>query len=752
MPEDTPIPNGFSPIQRTTADQRVATFQANSNSIYNKYTPFTTNNIGPSQPFVYTKISASTLSKNLTKYDSQAFPIGSTVRDLQRIGQYSVTGNGLLYLGKQLSMQNANAFNETRIYNPLSLLKATARPGSLGLIDYPKRHLETSGGLLNFFKDALLSTIGFETKDAEKPRIEGTATGVGGVAYSTYAGSLGGARAGLLRLGTAKSAISIFESRWVTSSKKGNTDGGFLAKLGSALIGKLKSMIPSTNPMGAFGGKESDTWEYRPEYKTGAMGVYDILITDTSGFLTGKKSKEFTQFYNDTSPKANSTGNVDVKALEYHRYYPNTGATVGDTSVRYASPDKIRIEGLTSDPSFGGIGALQGTTGLKNVYADYIKTIESFDINKPIQSRRSTEAYTGLKDSKDVPYSSYKDIPGGKSVNRKYTDMVGFSVGIENANWFSKSNGLTKVEGGYTTYKSSIEDYKSEDKYNALEVLPLYRGEAPRELRQGMGDNASKSRDLIFFYFYDLINKIYVPFRATITGLSDQHSADWETVEYIGRADKLFLYKGFSRDVNFSFTVYANSAKEMLPMWNRINYLVGFTKPSKYTDMGVRTNIKDKDTEANINVARAATVEQQSVAMEDDQDTQADLTKIIEALDEASKKNIVSGKESRFIYPPMITFRLGDLFYDQPAVMQSVSVTIPDDTNWESLRSDDYSYMFGPNKSINLKNVKSRQLPMKVDVSVQLKLMEKRQALGSDAHYGNASYSTDGKETERWLL
>ena len=84
--------------------------------------------------------------------------------------------------------------------------------------------------------------------------------------------------------------------------------------------------------------------------------------------------------------------------------------------------------------------------------------------------------------------------------------------------------------------------------------------------------------------------------------------------------------------------------------------------------------------------------------------------------------------------------------------MQSVSVTIPEDTNWESLRADDYSYMFGPNKSINLKGVKSRQLPMKVDVSVQLKLMEKRQALGSDAHYGNASYSTDGTETGRCLL
>ena len=100
---DTQLQNSNSdgPIIRLTAADRVATFQANANSIYNKYTPFTANSIGPSQPFVYTKISASTLSKNLTKYDSPAFPIGSTIRDLQRIGQYSVSGNGLLYLGHQ---------------------------------------------------------------------------------------------------------------------------------------------------------------------------------------------------------------------------------------------------------------------------------------------------------------------------------------------------------------------------------------------------------------------------------------------------------------------------------------------------------------------------------------------------------------------------------------------------------------------------------------------------------------------------
>jgi hypothetical protein len=79
-----------------------------------------------------------------------------------------------------------------------------------------------------------------------------------------------------------------------------------------------------------------------------------------------------------------------------------------------------------------------------------------------------------------------------------------------------------------------------------------------------------------------------------------------------------------------------------------------------------------------------------------------------------------------------------------------VGVNIPDDTNWESLRSDNYYYDSSSTNRIDIEETKSRQLPMKVDVSVQLKLMEKRRALGSDLHYGNASYNSFGYASERW--
>lgn len=656
------------PITRSTPAARLANFNANSTSLYNKYSPFTNNGTGPSQPFIYTKISDSNISRNLTKYDTQALPIGSTARDLKRIGQYMITGKGLLYTSKQLLLQNTNAFNETRIYNPLSLLKATAKPGSTGLIDYPQRHLETSGGILNFFKDALLSTIGYSTKDANKPRIDGTATGVGGVAYSAYANKRGGARAGMLRYNTAIQASTKFDEVWVSSTSDKGNSRGFLASIGNALLNKLKSLIPSTNPLGAFGGT-TNTWVYRPEYSANKEGIYFKLKNDASGFLsTTTKTGKYQQYYNGP---ITLTSDAISKVSAFHKYSPDYDTTSGGDyptkkGALYAGPDEIAQETV----GFLGNNIL---TKLNNIVR------ESATDTKP-QLKRSAEMYTSVKDYKGVSYPVYENIPQ-KDFERRMSDLGSITL---NEKGFAKASSYSDILSGKVGRDAS-------DTYNELGVLSGDRENINREIT---GYETNQSQDLIFFYFFDLINKKYIPFRATISSLSDQHSADWEDINYLGRADKLFLYKGFSRDVSFSFTVYANSAKEMLPMWNRINYLVGLTKPSKYTGKAEITN------------------------------------------EEATGE--VTGKESKFIYPPMITLRLGDLFYDQPCVISSVGVNVPDDTNWESLRSDEYYYDSSPTNRIKISGTKSRQLPMKVDVSVQLKLMEKRQALGSDGHYGNS--------------
>ena len=85
----------------------------------------------------------------------------------------------------------------------------------------------------------------------------------------------------------------------------------------------------------------------------------------------------------------------------------------------------------------------------------------------------------------------------------------------------------------------------------------------------------------------------------------------------------------------------------------------------------------------------------------------------------------------------MIEFRIGDLYVDQPAILNSVGTTIPDDANWETLRSDEYVYYYGNSEEKSIKKTaRSRQLPTIVDISVSLRLLEKQQSQTSNYHFG----------------
>ena len=711
------ITNPLAPITRYNPEDRVFWFTQNAPAIYNKYSPYTNSSIGPEVPLIYNKLTDTSDERNRIAFDNQELPIVSTIVDVRRMGKMLRTGTGIKFLVNQNYNQGSNAFNETRIYNPLSVVAAAAKTGLSNRFG-PTRHME-SNGILSYFVSSVLSTVGLQvTQQGTNNPIEGTATGK---AYSTYAQKMGGARAGLVRFGTANNAGVRFDTTWGSSTGGG---GGFLSNLAKAFIKGMTSNIPSTNPRGAFGGNIKEKWEYRPEYKTGEDGVYYAFLADKSTFLKTNQSG-VALFYNDEP-----TIQFDGVVKNYHKYSPQKQERE-DTRVWYANDDKIRNEVV-------GIKDTNGNTNnLENLHKRMIESIDSFQGEKN-QFRRSAERYSEVKvknpDGKETSYPSYKEIIKARTGDN-FSKKVGVQNSIETKNWFAKSSGIKKNNNnGYDRV-----DEDSHDRYNALDIKDIKdgkRGTEPSVLNSS--NQQSQSRDLIYFYFFDLINNTYIPFRATITSLSDQNSADWEDIQYMGRADKLFVYKGFSRDVNFAFTVYANSAKEMIPMWNRINYLVGLTRPSKYTNPVVSNRPLSSDEESKINETRRALDAaydnlDSDYENYDELNTATDNLSAVESAIQSARQ--VSGRESRFIYPPMVTFRIGDMFVDQPAVIQSVSVTIPDDTNWETDRFDD-----------NVFGGTTRQLPLKVDVSVSLKLLEKRQSLGSDAHYGKIN----GKE--HWAL
>jgi len=79
--------------------------------------------------------------------------------------------------------------------------------------------------------------------------------------------------------------------------------------------------------------------------------------------------------------------------------------------------------------------------------------------------------------------------------------------------------------------------------------------------------------------------KTYIHFRAYIDSFDDSYSAEWESRKYMGRAEPLYNYQGFDRTINLSWTVAAQSKQELIPMYQKLNYLASVCAPD-YSDSG----------------------------------------------------------------------------------------------------------------------------------------------------------------------
>ena len=83
----------------------------------------------------------------------------------------------------------------------------------------------------------------------------------------------------------------------------------------------------------------------------------------------------------------------------------------------------------------------------------------------------------------------------------------------------------------------------------------------------------------------------YIHFRAFIDEFNDNYTAKWDPIQYIGRGEEFHNYKGFGREISMGWTVYAQSKAELMPMYQKLNYLASTLAPD-YTNAGfMRGNI-----------------------------------------------------------------------------------------------------------------------------------------------------------------
>ena len=123
------------------------------------------------------------------------------------------------------------------------------------------------------------------------------------------------------------------------------------------------------------------------------------------------------------------------------------------------------------------------------------------------------------------------------------------------------------------------------DKINALQI---YKSENI--------DTTKPINDLVKFRIGVIDNdnpslKTYIHFRAFINSMNDSYSAEWGSQKFTGRAENLYNYQGFDRSVSLSWTVAAQSKQELMPMYQKLNYLASLCAPDYSSDGYMRGNL-----------------------------------------------------------------------------------------------------------------------------------------------------------------
>jgi hypothetical protein len=189
------------------------------------------------------------------------------------------------------------------------------------------------------------------------------------------------------------------------------------------------------------------------------------------------------------------------------------------------------------------------------------------DFRKSLEINNSTNTFLSAspsyidKNKKNIETRLNLGNPGQKGNISSYTN--------------GKKNTLTGASLGPT------------DKVNASFIYKANTDDGSNYGKTGF-DNLN---DIIPFYIAILNNdsqkggtyKKYMHFRSYIDSFSDSYDAEWNPIEYMGRAEKFYKYGGFNRKISMAFTIVAQSREEITAMYDKLNFLASSLAP-EYLD------------------------------------------------------------------------------------------------------------------------------------------------------------------------
>jgi hypothetical protein len=302
-----------------------------------------------------------------------------------------------------------------------------------------------------------------------------------------------------------------------------------------------------------------------------SLGLTDLIKTKSilglRDLLYPKKKKEFvapTSFSPATTlgnaslqtpfvaSNIDLSGGVENIDFEEGDYLQNT--KVPKSRYQQASPNFIRPEKVPEGYTFGNTMAY---SKLVSSIPEQLQDFRQFTIN----------SQNGIPTPQGKGYSS-----SSVEINSR------LNMGNPGARKQANLKSINDVNEGI-----------GQDKINLI-PLYTYNGKDPDPIQ------GNKVRDMIKFCIEVIDNDSPsktspLHFRAYVTDFSDNIGADWNGQKYMGRGENFYTYQGFTREVSFKLTIAAQSKQEMMPLYQKLNFLASSLHPDYSSGGFMRGNL-----------------------------------------------------------------------------------------------------------------------------------------------------------------
>jgi hypothetical protein len=368
-------------------------------------------------------------------------------------------------------------------------------------------------------------------------------------------------------------------------------------------------------------GSIPNTWIYDPSGKT----TLSAVLSSGTGYhpdRIGLNGFQFQNFYAATIQKQFTT--VNGKDRNRLLAFYQTKMFNSNREVRFTDPNLYNTLGMSLNKSIlfdyiQGPGSTYGVgkTVIRRVndttLVSNILTL-TYDQIKQQQTNGASKLFQDVLDSKIQDFRTKVASPSQQSKAWNFAkDSIQNKLKTGNP-------GDPRISRDNRTFTSYVQGTDvGIDRLNAQSPFTVNEGDSPF-------DNPN-SKDIIKFAFEAISNDnpsktTALVFRAFLSGISDNHSADYNAFRYLGRGENFRTYQGFDRTISFSFKIFAQSRPELRPMYEKLNYLTSQVYP---------------DYSTNTSAMRA----------------------------------------------PIIKLTIGDYLYRTPGVLESINITIEDDSSWE---------------------------------------------------------------------